>query len=205
MWIGATALAILIAVLQPFRHVSHYAEFYANPISCDFLLGIISYEVVKQMPRGVAIRLRLPSAAGCLVSVALLMSAGKIFTAPNQYGLFLIFTGITSFALVLSASILSEAGWDTRLRFPVLLGDASYVLYLVHPFCVLFISRVIGARFPKLSDDQPLGAVIGIVFSCVTAVVIHLWGERPVIRILNKTLGGKPATLAGQVPVAMAK
>ena len=200
VWIGATILIFLLTVLQPFRNASHYAEFYANLISCDFLLGIACYEIVKQVPRALAERLRRPSVAGFLSSAVLLMCAGRLFSAPNQHTGYMIFTGVTSFFLVLCACILSESGWDTRLRLPVLLGDASYVLYLVHPFCVMLLTRVVGRRVLWLSDDKPIGSLIAVAFSCVSALVIHLWFERPMVRMLNSTFGGRRKTAGVLVP-----
>lgn len=82
-------------------------------------------------------------------------------------------------ALIVFGALSLEAGEHVpRVRLGVLLGDASYAIYLAHGF-------VVTAFLWRFSAAPIWGRVtICVVASCLVAVVIHLWLERP----LNKYL-----------------
>jgi peptidoglycan/LPS O-acetylase OafA/YrhL len=87
--------------------------------------------------------------------------------------------------------VLSQAEWDTHLASLVLVGDASYILYLIHPYCEYSLDRLFASHFHWLKRESATGAFIGVSVSIVLAVVVHLYGERPTVRFLNSNFGGK--------------
>jgi len=142
------------------------------------------------------------------MAIALLAGAVKL---PRAAALALLGLGITGLVVVAHASPQSEyrfALWGipcalvvagvTLHRFPlaswpwrplIVLGNASYALYLVHPFMGmprLVTERVFGeTRGPWL--DHPIAYAIALVALMIgAALAVHVFIERPVIRILRR-------------------
>jgi len=193
VWLGgAIVLATMLACL-PFVANSVIAQFYSRDIVLEFLLGILSYYLCRAVPNAAARRLPLPTLFVCIASSLLLIAIQGIF--PRNIFPFnssrVLVLGALAFLLVTTASLLSQAGWDTKLKSLVLIGDASYILYLIHPYCEYSIDRFFGARFHWLLSVTAPGAFIGVSISILVAVLLHLYAERPTVRFLNRNFGGK--------------
>lgn len=192
-WIGAVIVLITMLACMPFSGHSALAQFYSRDISLEFLLGILSYYLCRAVSDQQARSLRVPSLAICLSSALLLVAIQSIF--PRDVFPFnssrVLTLGVLSFLLVTTASLLSQARWDTQLASLVLIGDASYILYLIHPYCEYSLDRFLGARFHWLRRETASGAFLGVSISILLAVVLHLYCERPTVRFLNRNFGGK--------------
>lgn len=75
---------------------------------------------------------------------------------------------------------------QTGLRVPrslILLGEASYAIYLIHLPVISALGRVV-ARF---RDQVPAAVlVLGVAFLALAiGVAYHIWGERPLMRFVN--------------------
>jgi peptidoglycan/LPS O-acetylase OafA/YrhL len=79
-------------------------------------------------------------------------------------------------------------------RLALLLGDASYSIYLVHlPF--LTLSLVAVKRIPGIMDVPPNVLVAGaLVIAAAIGVAVHLWVEKPLIAWTRRISG--PAKVA---------
>jgi exopolysaccharide production protein ExoZ len=192
-WLGgAIVLATMLACL-PFAANSVIAQFYSRDIVLEFLLGILSYYLCRAVPGATVRKLRLPALLICLASGLLLIATQGIF--PRNIFPFnssrVLVLGALAFLLVTTASLLSQADWDTKFTSLVLIGDASYILYLIHPYCEYSIDRFFGARFHWLRSVTAPGAFIGVSVSILVAVLLHLYAERPTVRFLNRNFGGK--------------
>ena len=192
-WLGGAIVLVTMLACLPFAAQNVIAQFYSRDIVLEFLLGILSYYLCRAVPSATARKLRLPALLICLASGLLLIATQGIFprdTFPFNSSRVLVF-GALAFLLVTAASLLSQADWDTKLTSLVLIGDASYILYLIHPYCEYSIDRFFGARFHWLRGVTAPGACIGVSVSILVAVLLHLYAERPTVRFLNRNFGGK--------------
>ena len=96
--------------------------------------------------------------------------------------------------VILSASLLSQGDWDIRINWIVILGDASYVLYLTHAYILGLSDRVLRGRVPWIQMTHPATALTLIVLCTLVAVLFHLKLEKPTVRYLNTKLGGHRRT-----------
>lgn len=193
VWIGAgIVLATMIACAQ-FGAQNAIAQFYARDVSAEFLLGILSYYLCRAISDAVARKLRIPMLAVCLGSAAMLAIVQGILTWTSMpfHTTRVPTLGGLAFLLVTSASLLSQGGWDTKFAPLVLIGDASYILYLIHPYCEYSLDRGFGSRLHWLKSNTPTGALIGVGLSFALAILLHLYAERPTVRFLNRKFGGK--------------
>jgi peptidoglycan/LPS O-acetylase OafA/YrhL len=197
IWVGAgIVVAVLLfckVALTTFAPQSVIAQFYSRDLSLEFLLGILSYYLCRAISDQKARSIRWPALFVCLASAALLIFLQGILPAQSMpFGFSRVPNlGVLSFLLVTSASLLSQANWDTKLTSLVLIGDASYILYLLHPYCEYSIDRILGTHFHWLKRETATGALAGVSVSIAVAILVHLYGERPTVRFLNRNFGGK--------------
>jgi exopolysaccharide production protein ExoZ len=100
-------------------------------------------------------------------------------TCSAPQGMLRVFRwGAPAALIVLGALSLEVGGHVRRVRLGVLLGDASYVIYLVHAFVV--------SAFLWFFSGAPIWSrvLVCVIASCLIAVVIHLLLERPLNRRL---------------------
>ncbi len=203
VWIGAAIVVAAMLAFAPFAADDPLARFYSRAISVEFVLGILSYYLCRAIPPDHARALRLPALLVCIASAALLIAVQGVFPPFRfPFDLHRVLTfGALSFFLVTGAGLLSQAGWDTDLAWLVLIGDASYILYLVHAYCEYSLERIFSGRLHWLSLSTASGVLISVTVSILVAVFIHLYVERPVHRYLNRRFGGarKVARTEGSV------
>jgi exopolysaccharide production protein ExoZ len=189
VWLAAGLVVATVAICNLVGDYSVYTRFYARDISMEFVIGLASYYVCRAFPERTAIRIRLPMLL-LLVASALGLAIFQGFVLHNVIPRSITLGGM-SFLLVTSASLLSQGGWDTNAAWVVVIGDASYILYLIHPYCEYFISRVIAKRVPWLDIASGPGMLFTVSLVVITAVALHLMFERPMIAFLNRKFGGR--------------
>ena len=198
VWFGSALVLITNLACLPYAGSSDLASFYSRDLVLEFLLGVLSYYLCRSIPDHLFKSLRIPGLLICLGSALLLI---LIQGDQLNFGPRIVALGIPSFFLVTTASLLSQSGWDTRLAWLVLIGDASYILYLIHPYCEYSIERVLSPRLPWLHLNTVSGAVIGVSLSILLALLIHVYCERPTVRFLNRRFGGRRKSLEFSTPV----
>jgi peptidoglycan/LPS O-acetylase OafA/YrhL len=187
VWIGGALVVVTMAVCGQFAAGGAFAAFYSRDIVLEFLLGILSYYCCRGVSNDSARRWRVAALAVSLISAAFMIAYQGLMNFPATRILPL---GVPSFLLVSAASLLSQGGWDIELAWLVLIGDASYMLYLVHIFCELSIDRVLSPHAYWLKMSTLSGATVGVTLSVIIALALHVFGERPTLQYLNRRLGG---------------
>jgi exopolysaccharide production protein ExoZ len=101
-----------------------------------------------------------------------------------------LIAGIPAFFIALSALLLERLyGFTTKNRTIYLLGESSYITYLVHPYIVFAAIRLFVKHAGTLSLPVVLVLIVGLlVLTHAIAVAIHVWFEKPVMRVLRAKL-----------------
>lgn len=162
--------------------------FYGNPIMLEFPAGVLAYQAAKAISSETSRRLRsawLVLAAGAAVSLMICQGYHAYLPAMDWVRI-----ALTSFLLVFFSALLSKGGWDTRAAGVILIGDASYVLYLLHPYCLYFIGRLLAPHLRFLDITRLPGALFASAVAVVLAVWVHLKLELPAVEYLNLRFGG---------------
>lgn len=102
--------------------------------------------------------------------------------------------GVPAAMVVAGALVLERARPVPRVAALALLGDASYSLYLVHGM----VLSAVGQVFVRLAPSLPLSGpalyiacgVTAVGAAMVISVLVHLWVERPLLRVMS---GRRPA------------
>lgn len=160
------AIVFLMILSNAFPADSVFARFFGYSVLLEFLYGVgISLVTSRLLLMGVGIRVVL-----LVVGLVGLSLAGLVTEYPRG-----LVQGIP--AMLIVASAIMDVGPATRKRISPLevLGDASYALYLIHPFVVnatiIFATRLFHPKALALF-------LLCLPASIVAAVIFHLLIER---------------------------
>jgi exopolysaccharide production protein ExoZ len=189
----ATGLLIsLQLVCSHFAGLGAMPMCYSSPVVYEFVLGIVAYEIARQVSSSRATVLRPFSLIALGASLA-----GIVFlqgVAHSSLPLEWFVMQLLAMLAILSASLLSQGAWDIRINWIVIVGDASYVLYLMHAYILSLSDRVLRRWVPWIQMTHAGTAFTLIVLSTAVAVLFHLKLEKPTVSYLNSKLGGHRRT-----------
>jgi len=157
--LAAAALCAVVAAGSLIGGSSVFVRFYGRPLLLEFVGGMLCFAIARRMPA-------LPR---WLLGVAAAAAVVGFFVA--------IPPAVPAIALVLAAVLLAKQGFDTRSRLLVLAGDASYVLYLIHPYLLGVCTHAL----PGLA-----GRLAGVAVSLALPLWIHLRIEKPAVAFFNR-------------------
>jgi peptidoglycan/LPS O-acetylase OafA/YrhL len=175
---GLVLLGQLLPLPQPFG-------FWTDPIILEFVFGL-----ALGLIRAEGIRLSGPVRAA-LVAAGLALLAMNLVPPDGPAGLARPLGWGLPVALLVAAAALGgdRPGPAPRiLQLGAALGDASYALYLIHPFVIRALS--------ELAARTDLGAMVGpwgyiflaLAGSVLVALAVHRWFERPLTELARRRL-----------------
>lgn len=179
--IGAVAA---LSVLDLHRFAA--LDFWTNAIVLEFLFGIALAGVYLSGFRLKAWGAALLAAVS--IGLMLLAKAGRADT--DYWNWRFVWMGVPALLLCAALTLLPEQGPARGVKKMLILGgDASYVLYLSHPFVI----NVVGIVWSKLKMHGN-AAYIGVAMSAavIAAVIIHVYFERPLSRWLTGVIFRSP-------------
>ncbi len=194
MLAGFAALLIALAAIGAVGAVATLPQplaFWTDPIVLEFAAGL-----VLGLWRSEGVRLgrpaRLVLAGAALALLAAVAGAGDLAGATRA-----VLWGLPAACLVAACGLGHDDPWreDERwTRLAATLGDASYALYLVHPFALRGVRVAVAAA--GLGPAVPPLAVLaaGLVAATLAAVAVHRVFERPATRFVRARLEPRPAT-----------
>lgn len=106
--------------------------------------------------------------------------------------------GVPAFAIVASALMLERG--DGRAGHPMLLrlGEASYAIYLIHPFVIKALSVLAGRFFRDAAAPmQAFILVATLIIVGVVGVALHLFVEQPLLRALRRRFVARRSASSG--------
>ena len=184
----------VMAVCAHFEHASALARFYANPVLLECLFGLLSYQCVRVLATRVgegSTRYLAVLSAGAL----LLLPAVEMFNLLPSAPMILRF-GPLCFLIICSTCLLALRGHDIKTGLLVLIGDASYVMYLVHPYIEEFLDRVVGRRISWFHINTLAGCIVAMLVVIPSSIWLYLYVEKPLLKRLNKGLRYRHPSLA---------
>lgn len=194
--LGALAAALLLLVaIGPLVPPGSAAWFWTRPILLDFGLGVGVGAMAATVVLPVPVRWLLAVAGMSL----LLLDPTGLFAGPagttvaNAWPR-VIFAGLPV-AAILAASVLGREPPRPQVARPlVALGDASYSLYLLHPFALILLEKL--AQKTPIAAAMPGGvlALATIALALLIAVVGHRLVERPLTHAIARRLAPPPSS-----------
>lgn len=185
----AIAAAAMLAIML-FRYLA--GDFggtifstYGNEVNIYFAEGIALFYIWRKS-EDIFFSRTVAGIAVCLVSlstVAISLSAEEItaakFLAPP--------------AVVATALVAERAGLRCRNRIFLLIGDASYSIYLTHLFIIEPL-RTIGQQIPWLNQATSFPVMLlALLLSAILGIATHLLVEKPMLQFMHRRLLAKKA------------
>lgn len=204
---GLTCAAVLLGLLAVSGWVSpsgaYLIRFYQSDLFLEFLSGVLLWAIYARSWKTEGIfaagRMATAVAGGFMIAVgAAVLVAEDSWTVLDggpdlrfiRYGLAAVFMVAGG---LLAEPALSGRRWVTPL---VELGDASYALYLFHPFVILFLSRIVFTSvLPGAATELRFALLLlAIALSLAASVVVNRYVDAPIQRHLRaRALRAKPA------------
>jgi len=170
---------------------AHYdnviVNFYTSPIIFEFAIGMIIGIFVDRIPDVVSQTLKYSTA---LVTAA---AIGSLFVVPNLFpdANRILMGGLPAGAVVVCALALEK--WNIKLTSAafISIGNASYVIYLIHPFFTQ-ASQKLATHFRVTPATAVTFIVLCICVIMVAGLAIHNWLEKPLVRWTKTILSTRP-------------
>jgi exopolysaccharide production protein ExoZ len=187
-WVASGLITAILAGCTMFGSRGNaLVESYRRPLVFEFLAGIVAFHVYCAVsPRAAG---RWKFALGMLTAAALVaLPALEAIGGGGRGDVWRAGTwGPCAFVCVTGAALLSKAGLDLSWRPLVLAGDASYALYLSHPY-VHGVQNLASEKLPWLRLNHAGGCAAAVAASIAAAVVLHLTVERPLNQFASRHL-----------------
>jgi len=160
---------VFLAVVGLVEHPqSVFGRFYTNTIVLDFALGVMVGLTHTHLP--------LQATASGKVAVASLVVAGTILVLVLP----LIFPGVSTFPvgglpaclIVGGALILERWGWVVKAGWCLVIGNASYSIYLTHPLVTEAAQKIAAKLQPGAFESSLLIAGTAVAV-CVVGTLVH--------------------------------
>jgi exopolysaccharide production protein ExoZ len=93
-------------------------------------------------------------------------------------------------AVVAAALAMSASGTDVTSRPLLLIGDASYAIYLTHTIAMISVPSLVAAGMPAPNTSAAM--MLAVVAVCIAiGIVVHLAIEKPIGRRLRRFAHGR--------------
>lgn len=184
--LASVLLGLATADLIPWRR--YPVAVLLLPITLEFVAGMwLGYfsEYRRIAPKWIAALLFV----GAIAWIAVAPTA-KAYTSWR-----LLAWGIPAIAIVWAAVSTEDLIPFRRMKPALLLGDASYALYLIHQVVMGILWAIFGKL--HLQHLQALSFTALVIAAIIGGIVMHLIIERPLLRFLGRYVGiGRPARAA---------
>lgn len=183
-----TGLTVVLALFAALITAACFApedwlilRFWGNGIIGEFLLGIL---LAAAFLRGIQFR----AFTGFALVLAGIGLAVVFYQTESYLVLSRFFTGGIPAAMIAAGVILMPPAPDkAHYRAMTVAGDASYALYLTHPFTSKAVA-IIGAKVGL----SPLLIFAGGIVACIAvSVAVYFLFEKPVGKALNRLAGSR--------------
>lgn len=189
----SAALILLTGIGQLFDLRGAVLTFYTNPILLEFVFGVLIAEVTCRR------RLSSPLRGWATIAAAAIWLA--FFYTRDVMSERLIVNGVPAAAMVVGAIFLERGARSKPSNIGKLLGDASYSIYLAHPFAMrayYFATAVVFGKAATVSGQIMLAAG-EVVAGVIGGVIGYLILERPIVRVGRRFRGAAPQLMIAPV------
>jgi len=159
---------------------SKVLDFYSHGYTTFFILGVFSYYAWLILGRIHFLRKKL-----VLFPIGFVVLCA--YFAINTFGCHRYYSSyIIPFSVILMALLLHSSGLRYAWKPSIILGDASYALYLTHTVWIGIQQPLSIKMIPILKTDTIIGMFVALIMSCIIAIFVHYKIEKPTIRMLQR-------------------
>ncbi|OXJ10936.1 acyltransferase family protein [Burkholderia sp. HI2500] len=180
---SALALALLCAYVAAGGPASEVVAHLGQPFVLEFGLGVLACRLLETGIAGSLPRVAwLAVAATALAAIPL---AATLFGTPAGFER-VFWWGVPACVLIVAAVALDRWGWTIRNATLARLGDASYSIYLLHPYVIGATNKIVGVRLDAGTGSGMAAVVATLAAVCACGYACHAWIERPMLAALKR-------------------
>ncbi|MGY4626712.1 acyltransferase family protein [Bradyrhizobium sp. USDA 4486] len=175
-------LLVTMGFLFDFKHGVSFT--YTSPLLLEFAVGCAIGRLSELQ------RLPATSAGLILIATAAAMFIPTIWLVPDTLAVRALVWGVPASLTVLGGLSLEKVARENASRYLVLLGDASYSIYLSH-FITFLVFNSLVKRSGLVQGVAPSIAIYGIIGASIAVgvgVAVHVLIERPLLQFLRTRL-----------------
>lgn len=192
-------LIALVAVGVLFDPHGAAGTTYTSPLLLEFVVGMWMNRVWRGWPER-PLTTGMRAMLGVAIALAFVMLAVGDVAWPTITRE--VKWGVPAFVIVAAALALERGGVSLRWRWLLLLGEASFAIYLIHPFVIKAATIAYRRAGVSAMPLHVLALIAVLALVGAVGVAFHLLVERPLIRGLRHRLTPRaPASAAaGEIP-----
>lgn len=180
---GLLCLLVLLGHALPMENT--YLTFYGNCIQLEFMLGILTYYMVRKLYAICEGNSYVPLLSYLSIPVVLafflFLAITKQQTDISGLGRILHW-GLPAFFIVLCTFVMNS--FITMPKFMVYLGNISFSIYLLHYYPLMFIDRKIFS-FETYSPKGMLFVISGLLIVILISSISYVLIEKRLTRLLR--------------------
>jgi peptidoglycan/LPS O-acetylase OafA/YrhL len=192
----AVFLTVFLAALKIISPNIYILNFYRDGLLPEFIYGILLYYCYSLFGADGRKRVFSPNLKR---AVLIIMAAASfvflVFSDVCQFYLSSdrnIYYGIPALILTASLLLLEKDIKDNKIiRFGIRLGEASYVIYLIHLHIVFFFSRAVFRKIPAMNGSiliEIIKLIIAFAVTIILGVMIYRFIDKPIQDYFRKAL-----------------
>lgn len=147
-----------------------------DPLFLDFIMGFLVYFLSK--------KITIKITTNQIVMILIMLCVAFVFMAESGLPR-LVSSGIPAFILVLIFTIDTNVN-ERKNNFLLLLGGASYAIYLIHPLYIP-AHKAINYVFPSIGEKNDLVSFLISLSAIITGVFVYKYIE-PLLNSKNKKI-----------------
>lgn len=146
--------------------------FLLQPLLLEFAIGMVIGLLYNYLPKSVL-------AGQIAVFVVPLSFATLLLFSRNFYSPFVPISSLPAAMLLLSCLVANRSGFVVRSPAILLIGDASYAIYLVHPFVTQTVVKISEIYAPMASLTLAMLLIVAMIAAILVGIATHFTLEKP--------------------------
>lgn len=170
-----TLAAVILLTLFAIGRVVHFdhvpLRFWTAPIVIEFVFGIAAYDLWRN-----GVLSRLPKEAAVMIAVGAWLFLASMPSLPSEHTMRPWLWGLPAMVLLL-VTLSLERRWAVPALW-LLIGNASYSLYLTHAYVIQALQKKV-VRLDSFTPTKVALMVLVVALCCALAVACFKLIERP--------------------------
>jgi peptidoglycan/LPS O-acetylase OafA/YrhL len=162
---------------------SVFGKFYTDAVVLDFALGVVIGLAHSKIPLQATVSSKVAVASLVVAGIFLVLVLPLIFPDVSTF----IVGGLPACLIVGGGLILERWGWVVKAAWCLVLGNASYSIYLTHTFVTEAAQKTAAKIQPGATESSLLIAGTAVAV-CVVGILVHRTLEQPLSTMARRLL-----------------